>query len=275
MSPKPAHEPSEVLRKAHEAIDWIKEVVADRLEPSRLAAIPRLLPSFEAAHAALDAAVAAAEERMREPMDCGHPKAAELYSHPDKPPYCSVCDAVAAAGRGHVQNCRCCQEKRPRGEAALFDPYVCKKCGEEWDVHPFTDSHCASRPAAEAPGEEELANLVVRLLDTFLDGEPDNMIAWNRVARLVLADRKAAINKAEDSWRSRIQFLEGRVEVLESSRREMERAIMAALDKLGRPAHTYASENADAYRGFDAGVQRCREAIQRILATTDAAKGGE
>lgn len=38
----------------------------------------------------------------------------------------------------------------------------------------------------------------------------------------------------------------------------------AAIDSLKRfgPAHTYASENADHYRGFDAGVQRCIERLR-------------
>jgi len=30
-------------------------------------------------------------------------------------------------------------------------------------------------------------------------------------------------------------------------------------------AHTYASENADLYRGFDNGCLRCAEAIERLL----------
>jgi len=36
------------------------------------------------------------------------------------------------------------------------------------------------------------------------------------------------------------------------------------LEQLAKPAHTYASENADHYRGFDAGIVRAR---QRVLAT--------
>jgi hypothetical protein len=35
-------------------------------------------------------------------------------------------------------------------------------------------------------------------------------------------------------------------------------------------AHTYASENADHYRGFDAGQQRCAEELRAVLKAIDS-----
>jgi hypothetical protein len=43
--------------------------------------------------------------------------------------------------------------------------------------------------------------------------------------------------------------------------REEREAAIESLKRFG-PAHTYASENADHYRGFDAGVQRCIERLR-------------
>jgi hypothetical protein len=48
----------------------------------------------------------------------------------------------------------------------------------------------------------------------------------------------------------------------------MERAAQMA-DRLAKPAHTYASENADHYRGFDAGAAQCADAIRSAVNPKD------
>lgn len=48
----------------------------------------------------------------------------------------------------------------------------------------------------------------------------------------------------------------------------LERAARAC-ESFGR-AHTYASENADHYRGFDAGTQSCAERIRALRVSPDA-----
>lgn len=60
------------------------------------------------------------------------------------------------------------------------------------------------------------------------------------------------------------------VKLLDAIAEEIERH----LDRLGKPAHTYASENADLYHGFDAGVRRCSEAL-RPLAAVLRGEGGK